>query len=322
MNLTIRRSLESTVDIVNQTEFNLQNGKTFYYYFNLPQKEGNWSVLISSSSRILTERHLDFSQVWLPAISLKINEISPRAQPEEPEWFEFYNVSSSPVNINGWRFGNNEDTAVITQNNVIVNQGDYFVVTKDADLFKRNHSGINNIVKPDTWHTLDNYNDTLYIWSCNKNLVDKACYSSSWFPGWVNQSIERIDVSTDGCERKTWEISQMPSPGRPNTVLFSRSGQNPSMEIGPVPFTPNKDGKDDQLLINLTLPAAYSAQISIYGFDGRKVRTFSAPPVQKNYWDGNSDNGRPVPTGPFFVVAEFKSGDKKSVIRKKGLLWR
>jgi hypothetical protein len=319
--LTIKRSSGDIVEIVDEKELNLQDGKAFYNV-RLPQKEGRWSVLISSSGRILTERVLDFSRIWLPDVSLKINEIFPKAQSEEPEWFELYNVSSSSVNISGWFFGNNEDSAVITHDNVIINQKEFYVVTKDADLFKRNHSGINNIVEPEVWHTLDNYNDTLCIWSVHKKLVDRICYSNSWFPNWVNQSIERIDVSCDGCERKAWELSQKSSPGQPNTVLYSRSRRSPLMEIGPVPFTPNKDGKDDRLLINLALPAGYSAVISIYGFDGRKMKTFSGPPAREYFWDGNSDNGSPAPVGPFFVVAELKSGNVKSMIRKKGLLWR
>jgi len=319
--LTIKRFSGDTVEIVNEKGLTLEDGKIFFNTC-LPQKEGIWCVLIGSSGIVLTERTLDFSQIWVPLNSLKINEIFPKAQPEEPEWFELYNTSASPVNICGWFFGNNEDSTVIIRDKVIINQKEYLVVTKDINLFKRNHTGIDNLVEPEVWHSLDNYNDTLCIWSFNRKLVDKICYSNTWFPNWSNQSIERMDVFSDGCERKSWEISQKSSPGQPNTVLYLRSRSSPLMEIGPVPFTPNKDGKDDRLLINLALPAGYSAVISIYGFDGRRLKTFSGLPVREYFWDGNSDNGNPAPVGPFFVVAELRSGNVKSMIRKKGLLWR
>ncbi|MBN1307103.1 MAG: hypothetical protein JXA18_04245, partial [Chitinispirillaceae bacterium] len=78
---------------------------------------------------------------------------------------------------------------------------------------------------------------------------------------------------------------------------------------------------DDKLAIRLALPAAATATIDIYGFDGRVVKRFSGMPQEVYYWDGRGDGGS-APPGPFFVIAEIRQGGKLRRIRKKGVLWR
>jgi len=265
---------------------------------------------------------LDLSQLWLPASPVKINEIFPRANAGEPEWFELVNVSPMTINLKNWTFGNSEDTAVMTARDLFLQPGDFLVLTANAGLFGSRYPAKNRITVPPDWHPLNNYNDTLCLWDAKRNLKECVCWRSDWFDGWSSQSLERVSLSNSGMDAASWVMAASPTPGQPNGAISWRSGAQPRLEAGPLPFTPNSDGRNDVLSIIIDLPAGYSAAVSIYGFSGKKLRTFSGLPSHQIYWDGKQDNGSPAPVGPFFVVMEATSSKGTVTVRKKGVLWR
>ncbi len=59
------------------------------------------------------------------------------------------------------------------------------------------------------------------------------------------------------------------------------------MDIGPVPFSPNNDGRDDLLAITLKVPPGNSVTITIYGFDGRQEKQFANNLQSTLLWNGN-----------------------------------
>ena len=122
--------------------------------------------------------------------------------------------------------------------------------------------------------------------------------------------------------RDAWVIALKPTPGQPNASNAFRATEKPSIEIGPVPFTPNGDGKDDMLSIKLVLPASFTSTIAIYGFNGKKYLDLPITPLPQYLWDGKTDKGVAASVGPFFVVATFKNAGQTTVMRKKGILWR
>ena len=134
--------------------------------------------------------------------------------------------------------------------------------------------------------------------------------------------MQRVSLDKDGLDRTAWVLGALPSPGQPNQAVAWRSPASPSLRIGPTPFTPNGDGIDDALAIDVALPANATIRVSIYGFDGVKIRDFPDPPQKQYLWDGTDGSGRRAPLGPFFVVAEVTAGGKKSLLRTKGVLWR
>jgi hypothetical protein len=115
-----------------------------------------------------------------------------------------------------------------------------------------------------------------------------VCYRYSWF-GNTRRAIERVNSSIDGCDSANWVVStEGGTPGYPNGALFWRNVSKAEIEIGPVPFTPDQDGKDDFLSIKLSLPASCSVNLCIYDFSEKKVRCFYGP-ARKQYslgWKG------------------------------------
>ena len=265
---------------------------------------------------------IDLSQLWTPASPVKINELFPRANAGEPEWFELVNVSQMTINLKNWLFGNSEDTAVIASRDLFLTPGDFLVLTSAAGLFGSRYPAKNRTAVPPDWHPLNNYNDTLCLWDAKRNTKERVCWRSEWFGGWTSQSLERISFSSSGMDAASWVLAQSPTPGQPNGAIFWRAGVQPLLDAGPLPFTPNSDGRDDVLSIITQLPAGYSATISIYGFSGKKLRDFSGLSARQIFWDGKQDNGSPAPVGPFFVVLEATSSKGTAILRKKGVLWR
>ena len=266
---------------------------------------------------------IDISTEWAPVSAIKITEIFPRATPDCPEWIEVTNISSMPINLKGWMFGNSEDTVKLSDYDLAVQPAQFVVIVKDPALFSKTyHAFARTAFAPGQWHTLDNYDDTLRLWNSKGNLQETVCWHNEWFSGWTAGSLERITMSKSGIDRAAWVVATMPTPGQPNGSVTWRAASQASMEIGPIPFSPNGDGKDDLLAIKLQLPASATAVISIYGFNGMKAREIAGPAQETLYWDGKNRSGRLLPPGPFFVVADIKDFSGNRVIRKKGVLWK
>lgn len=268
------------------------------------------------------EWKIDLSSIFLPYSPLKINEIYPFGTQFESEWYELVNVSSMPINLKNWKAGNFEDTSVITKSEYLLEPGSFLVITKSKQLFLKSFPGVSPVLQPQAWHILNNYSDTLCIFDSDGNMRDIVCYRYSWF-GNTHKPIERVNSTIDGCDSTNWVISTgSGTPGYPNGALFWRNVSKAEIEIGPVPFTPDQDGKDDLLSIKLSLPAFSSVNLCIYDFRGTKVRCFYGPARKQYFWDGKTDNGKVVQCGPFFVVAELTSATGTTLLRKKGILWR
>jgi len=114
-------------------------------------------------------------------------------------------------------------------------------------------------------------------------------------------------------------LHSKPSPGQPNAYGLFTGHQTPSLDIGPIPFTPNNDGKDDFYSIRCVLPASYSATVAIYGFNGKKYCDVPMGLQPQYLWDGKTSNATAAPVGPFFVVCNHKkTGLKPLFCGKKG----
>lgn len=269
-----------------------------------------------------TEWKIDMSSIFLPHSPLKINEIYPFGTQLESEWYELVNVTSMPINLKNWKAGNFEDTSVITNSEYLLEPGAFLVIVKNKQLFLHSFPGISSALQPQVWHTLNNSGDTLCIFDSEGNMRDIVCYRYSWF-GNTHKPIERVNSTIDGCDSTNWAISTGGgTPGFPNGALFWRNVSEAEIKIGPIPFTPNQDGKDDLLSIKLSLPASFKVNLCIYDFRGAKVRCFNGPVRKQYFWDGKADNGKVVQCGPFFVVAELTSTRGTTLLRKKGILWR
>jgi len=250
-----------------------------------------------------------------------ITEIFPRGTASEAEWCELYNASPLPISLKNWRIATTEDTMVMAETGISIEPHTFMVVAKNASGMTGHYSWLNRVCQPLHWVAFDNTRDTLHLLSAWGIPVDSVCYDAAWFDSWPAISIERASEG-DGCAQGTWMVAdRRSSPGMPLSHTSRAYGSAPVLEIGPVPFTPDNDLRDDLLAISVELAPGSVADIDIYGFDGRILARFTRRVSGVEYWDGRA-RGAPAPPGPFFVAARISSGTKVELLRKKGVLWR
>ncbi len=266
---------------------------------------------------------LDLSSVWVPAGALRVSEVFPRAGEGGPEWFELVNVSPMSVSLEGWLAGDSEDSVALAPAGRSVAPGAYVVFTEDAEALGGWYPTLGDMVEPPVWHTLANTRDSLCLWDNHGQCHECVYYDAAWYDDWVHGSLERVTLSGSALSAQAWAAADPPSPGQPNGSSTWRAVARAAMDIGPLPFTPNGDGVDEQLSIRLQLPAGATVSIAVYGMDGRVVRTLPDTPREQYLWDGRTDSGSAAPVGPFFVVARFSGiSSGPSLLRKRGVLWR
>jgi hypothetical protein len=269
-----------------------------------------------------TRWNINISNFWKPDFSIKINEVFPVATQNEPEWIELVNQSSMGINIKNWSFGSLENVNKLIVNDFLMPPYSHVVITKDRQLLSHRYLGLSRTIQPPAWYTLNNSCDSICIWDSKGILQDAIYYDRHWFKDWKNQSIERLSALGNGRDSTQWSVANNCTPGMPNGTSW-RAVKVASVQIGPIPFTPGTDGKNDFLSIQLMIPGYQTATVSIFGFSGRKEWVYKGTTQEKYLWDGRGENGKYLPNGPFFVVVEVESssGDKKT-LRKKGILWR
>ncbi len=153
--------------------------------------------------------------------SLVINEImyAPSTGTGQ-EWFEVYNKSSNPVNLNGWKWRDSVGSQVtITSQNISIPPGGYAVVCQDSAAVKNfypNNPGI--YLQSPSWLTLNNTGDNLYLYNATGTVVDNVNFLSSWGGSSNNTSLERISVSGLSNQQSNWGTSFDVAGATPNKV--------------------------------------------------------------------------------------------------------
>ncbi len=287
---------------------------------SVPKRETTFSIDFAVDGHA-TQMKIDISERWLPENPIRISEIHPRTRSGMSEWFEITNASKIPINLRDWKWGKSIPTKeILTSDDYVLNPGDYLVVTESID--KLHSVGI-RILEPPHWQALNDFRDTLFLEPPrNASELEMVCYDADWFGEWNEQSLERIHLGEPADNYGNWVCADHPSPGMPNATAYRRRGQTPELEIGPIPFTPNGDGRDDFLRISALLPSGTEATVTILGFNGRPIRNVRIPSDGVFMWDGKNGSGAPAQVGPFFVVAEFDSPSGSKRLRKRGILWR
>lgn len=250
---------------------------------------------------------------------IRITEIYPKSRSGESEWIEIVNISAkNSYDIRNWKVGFTDDTIEITDRSCVVSPGELVILCKDSILLSRQTSLPCRMIQPVHWNTLSNTDDTITLITASHIRVDKVNYAAKIYKGWAYESLERIDLS--GKRTNTlWRLCMKPSPG----ILKGKGSRNTEkLQIGPVPFTPNNDGKNDLLKILLPADGCTIESLVIYSFDGVRIKEFSTLIGSEFIWDGVCNNGRFAPVGPYYVIAEIVQDGKKTIQRNKGLLWR
>ena len=165
--------------------------------------------------------------------------------------------------------------------------------------------------------------------------IDSLVYDPEWHnPNLVDTkgiSLERKVPGGASNDSRNWgsaSTNAVPEGGTPGfqNTLFAPSEdleQQNSITLQPNPFSPNDDGRDDNLVIDYNLSETdFLLRVRIYDRYGREVRTLAdGEPAGRTgtlVWDGLDDNGRKNRIGYYIVYFEaFNSANGTNQVFKK-----
>jgi len=236
------------------------------------------------------------------------------------EYIEIYNPQNKSVHIHNWTISDEnsaEQLPIISQKTIPAES--YFVIANDSTVFNFPDANSNNTVVLKKWPSLNNDADKILITDPTGIIIDSLVYSSEWK---IEQgdSKEKIYMENENF-LSNWRSSASPQGGTPgivNSVVVAQTETKTGLQSNPNPFTPDGDGKDDEVgfFYTLSFPSA-NIRIDIYDLTGRLIaspmenmRTAAESVV---YWDGTNKYGELARVGMYIArITATDANSKKS----------
>lgn len=214
--------------------------------------------------------------------SLIVNEImyAPTAGTGE-EWFELYNKSSSPVNLQNWKWKDATATIqTITTQPVFIPAGGFVVVCQDSNSVKSFYPQNTGIyLQSSGWSALNNTGDNLVLFNSTGIVIDSLTFTSAWGGSTGNRSLERISYTAPSVNQTNWGTCISPAGATPNRVN-SLTPKPHDLALNRITFSRTNPSIGDTLGI--------IAQIRNRGLN-------SAPSFTVSYYDDYNRDSIPTP---------------------------
>ncbi len=274
-------------------------------------------------------------------------------RPDQPEFLELINAGSRALELNGTVLmsRNSErpeadslrlayrplnllpgEIAVAFTVPGFVPDGDEFALVYLRDAFPEFAPDHSSLLLPlRSSLRLGNDGETLLVAAPSGRILDSLSYAPDWHHFLIRDgkgsSLERIDARGPSGTPDNWTTSVAApggTPGTQNSVAIPQTPMLPEkmMAVDPKTFSPNADGVHDVARITITTQDAQGAVfIRIFDLNGRRVRELQNPALHAwkstYYWDGRSDQGRPLPAGIYIVFAEIVFSENARTIQRK-----
>ena len=280
--------------------------------------------------------------------------------PNQPEYVELYNSTSSIVSLRGFYWTRrpdetgNADTLRILAGLRAVKPGEYTVVfaqkgggnvsTEQSDLvlaFPSIYSVLPEITLVPVLRSslsLSNTEDLVRLHRVDDTVIDEVPYSADWHHPSLRAtqgvSLERINPTAPSDLAMNWSSSASRdggTPGQVNSIYLHPHTENlkAGLVVEPSPFSPDGDGFEDIVSLNFSLNHDVSTvRVRIYDAEGRFVRTLEQARLTgrtgKLFWDGLDDFDRPLRIGVYIVLFEAldAAGGSVEIYKKPVVLAR
>ena len=256
--------------------------------------------------------------VSAPAGCVVINEIMYDPLPGQTEWIELYNPSSETVDLQGWRFSDQDTSKAVTICSVssqLLPEG-FCVLARDSSIFFQysNISG-STVMLTGSFPSLNNDRDVVHLIDLTGKRIDQVPYSSSWGGG-DGVSLEKINPFISGTDSTNWSscvLAEGATPGEQNSIFVERLPDDAILSVVPNPFSPDGDGHDDFVIIDYKLPATTAyVNLKIFDVRGRLVRElFNCEPSGSSrqvVWNGCDDDNQKLRMGIYIIYLEALDG--------------
>ena len=256
-----------------------------------------------------------------PPQTMVLNEIMYEPRPGNAEFTEILNRSSDSIDIADWKLMDQPNSSgyrtviSLSDSSRILPPGGFVLIASDSSILTQFSSPANEniIIRPSL--SVSNSGEDLILADLTGAQID----SVHFFPSWhlknlptTGRSLERINPNAQTNDSRNWSSSvaaRGSTPARCNSIYFVSSAAPTSLLLSPNPFSPDRDGFEDFLSINYTLPSNSTViRIRIFDVNGRLVRRLAqselSPSAGSITWNGLDDDGNLVRIGMYIVLFE------------------
>lgn len=264
-----------------------------------------------------------------------INEVLYNPLDGGNDFIEIFNASPKTISLKNWKITDATNGAwntpdVITEREILMEPGAYFILTKNGDHLHTFYpdAHINKVIRVEGMADFSS-DDGISLILPNFLSADVLWYDESFHFPLLNTtdgvSLERISASLPTVESSNWHSASasvgFATPGYLNSQT-RMADENASLWVAkPDIVSPDNDGYQDVLLLQYTMPLpGYVGSVRIYDSAGQLKRTLKQGELMgisgEWFWDGLTDDGQKASIGIHVVALEafHTSGD---VIRKK-----
>ncbi|MGD0582230.1 MAG: lamin tail domain-containing protein [Bacteroidales bacterium] len=270
---------------------------------------------------------------------ITFNEILFNPLPGGADYIEFYNNSDKIIDASRlFIVSVNDETAdtsditMVSDTSRCILPGTFYAITsgRDAVLARYISSADTNIFEVNKLPSMPDDNGHLILLNRQAEKIDEVRYSEKMhfqlLSGFEGISLEKVRPASSSWDPGNWhsasESSGWGTPGAVNSVYTETPGSNNSLVLSSTRITPDNDGYEDVLVIDLRLTGnANVVNILIFDEYGNVVRKL----VQNLYainslsevWDGSADDRSLVSRGIYVIlVTVFDETGKTSRWKK------
>jgi len=240
-----------------------------------------------------------------------INEIYYAPRSGEIEWVELLNRSNQSVDLSAWQWrdAGADFPLVFPDSTLILAPNELVLLAPNSNIPNADPQARKIIAK--NWLTLNNDHEQLVLSDFHDRRQDSLAFSQDW-GGDTGVSLERINPNLSSTDSTNWSSCVDPTgstPGRRNSIFTEFIPQQATITASPQPFSPDGDGHDDFVIIQLQVPATTAAaHLKVYDLRGRLVhQLLNNAPVGASYqisWSGRDHTNQLLPMGVYILYLQ------------------
>lgn len=261
-----------------------------------------------------------------------INEILFNPQSEGSDFVELYNRSQKVLDIFHWRMAeapfddisSAQSSKSISEKQQLFFPGEYISLSANAADIRQRYSnpGIKPFLNVNDFPDFNSTDGAVVLYDSMGNILDQFSYSEDMhFPLLIDKkgvSLERLSSEMNSNEKDNWHSASSSSgfatPAYKNSLGWNASESSAELSVEPSVFSPDNDGFNDLLFINLKQNGKEGiAKVLVFDMKGSVIRELAQQKIIGDedvlIWDGLNAKGELAGIGIYVIYAEFFHAD-------------
>lgn len=301
---------------------------------------GNYSLILhgiaDDCGNLMKDQEIKFGYYLPVKEDLLINEVLFNPFPEGTDFVEIYNSSGHEVDLSRLFLATRDEAKVLAQIcQLSVSQnylaaGSYLAVTKSREgilRFYRTKCEV-CLLQMERFPSLSDQSGCVVLLDQQLEVIDEMTYTDGMHHPLITEkegiSLERTGFDLQASRMESWHSASsstgFATPGYKNSVVNVADSTNKMIAIDQIIFSPNGDGINDQLIIDInTGQPGWLLNITILNCVGKEIRrlanNLTTGTSDELFWDGLDSDFQMVQPGIYILKISLfeRSGKQKSM---------